>query len=228
MRNSLKHRTLSSAIVEQLRQAILDGTHPAGLQLRQDFLADLYGVSRIPVREALFQLEAEGLVRIIPHKGAVVSGLSLEEINDVFDLRLLLEPRLLGSSGPRLEAKDFLKIDQAHDAFSAAISARDTSQFGVLNARFHQALYARSQLPRTEGIVAGLLQVSERYTRFQLTSLAAMQRAEADHAHLRALCRDMAFEEACAFLRGHIEAVREDLVRMVGEKLAGSSWPSAR
>ncbi len=142
MRNSLKHRTLSSAIVEQLRQAILDGTHPAGLQLRQDFLADLYGVSRIPVREALFQLEAEGLVRIIPHKGAVVSGLSLEEINDIFDLRLLLEPRLLGSSAPRLDARDFLRIDQAHDAFSAAIAARDTSQFGVLNARFHQALYA--------------------------------------------------------------------------------------
>ena len=60
----LKHRTLSAAIVDQLRQAILDGTYPAGSQLRQDALGDAYGVSRIPVREALFQLEAEGLVRI--------------------------------------------------------------------------------------------------------------------------------------------------------------------
>ncbi len=63
-----------------------DPCRPAS-QLRQDALADTYGVSRIPVREALFQLEAEGLVRIVPHKGAIVSELSLDEINDVFDLR---------------------------------------------------------------------------------------------------------------------------------------------
>ncbi|MCZ8376568.1 MAG: GntR family transcriptional regulator [Beijerinckiaceae bacterium] len=219
MASSLKHRTLSSAIVEQLRQSILDGTHEAGTQLRQDFLAEQYGVSRIPVREALFQLEAEGLVRIIPHKGAVVSGLSLEEINDVFDLRLMLEPRLLAQSGPRLAAKDFERVDEMHAAFSAAIAARDTSQFGVLNARFHLALYARAELPRTEGIVAGLLQVSERYTRLQLATLPAMRRAESDHAHLRTLCREGAFAEACTFLRDHIEAVRGDLVRMVAEKL---------
>jgi DNA-binding GntR family transcriptional regulator len=57
----LKHRTLSAMIADQLRQSILDGTHPAGAQLRQDALGEAYGVSRIPVREALFQLEAEGL-----------------------------------------------------------------------------------------------------------------------------------------------------------------------
>ena len=87
MKVPLKHRTLSAAIVDQLRQSILDGTYPAGSQLRQDALGEAYGVSRIPVREALFQLEAEGLVRIVPQKGAIVSELSLDEINDVFDLR---------------------------------------------------------------------------------------------------------------------------------------------
>src|SRR4029079_14112299 len=87
MRGPLKPRTLSAAIVDQLRQAILDGTYPAGSQLRQDALCEAYGGSRIPVREALFQLEAEGLVRILPQKGAIVSELSLDEINDVFELR---------------------------------------------------------------------------------------------------------------------------------------------
>jgi DNA-binding GntR family transcriptional regulator len=223
MRSALKHRTLSAAIVEQLRQAILDGTYAAGLQLRQDFLAEQYGVSRIPVREALFQLEAEGLVRIVPHKGAVVSGLSLEEIHDVFDLRIMLEPRLLARSAPRLTNEDFRLIEQAHEAFAQAIAARDTSQFGVLNADFHMALYARADLPRTEVIVAGLLQVSERYTQFQLVGMAAMRRAETDHAHLRDLCRAGDFAAACDFLRHHIEAVRVDLVRMVAEKLAAAA-----
>lgn len=223
MRSALKHRTLSAAIVEQLRQAILDGTYAAGLQLRQDFLAEQYGVSRIPVREALFQLEAEGLVRIVPHKGAVVSGLSLEEIHDVFDLRIMLEPRLLARSAPRLTAEDFRAIEQAHEAFAQAIAARDTNQFGVLNADFHMALYARADLPRTEAVVAGLLQVSERYTQFQLVSLASMRRAEADHAHLRDLCRAGDFVAACDFLRHHIEAVRVDLARMVAEKLTAAA-----
>ena len=59
--STLKHRTLSAAIVDQLRQSILDGTYKAGAQLRQDALGEAYGVSRIPVREALFQLEAGGV-----------------------------------------------------------------------------------------------------------------------------------------------------------------------
>ena len=86
MNPRLGHRTLSAAIVEQLRRDILDGTYAAGEQLRQDALAASFQVSRIPVREALFQLEAEGLLRIEPHKGAIVSAFSLEEIDDVFDL----------------------------------------------------------------------------------------------------------------------------------------------
>ena len=106
MKGPLKHRTLSAAIVDQLRQAILDGTYPAGSQLRQDALGDIYGVSRIPVREALFQLEAEGLVRIVPQKGAIVSELSLDEINDVFDLRGIMEPRLLAQSAPHFTEQD--------------------------------------------------------------------------------------------------------------------------
>ncbi len=121
----LKHRTLSSAIVDRLRQEILAGSYPAGSQLRQDALAQAYEVSRIPVREALFQLEAEGFVRIVPHKGAIVSGLSLDEINDVFELRKLLEPRLLVSSVPALTAEDFAAVAGMEAAFEEAMTARD-------------------------------------------------------------------------------------------------------
>src|SRR5258705_13077955 len=94
MKGPLKHRTLSAAIVDQLRQSILDGTYPAGSQLRQDALGDAYGVSRIPLRGALVQLGAEGLGRIVPEKGARPSGLALGENND--------ESCLPGLSGPRL------------------------------------------------------------------------------------------------------------------------------
>ncbi|MFO1287569.1 MAG: GntR family transcriptional regulator [Rubrivivax sp.] len=165
----LTHRTLSSAIVERLRQSILGGERAAGGQLRQDALAAELGVSRIPVREALFQLEAEGLVRIEPHKGAVVAGFALAEIDDVFDLRVLLEPRLLARSVPRLQAADYAEIDALDAAFAEAIARHDVAQWGELNARLHLSLYRHAALPRTLAIVAALLQASDRYTRVQLS-----------------------------------------------------------
>lgn len=215
MNAPLKHRTLSAAIVDKLRQAILDGTHLAGTQLRQDALADTYGVSRIPVREALFQLEAEGFVRIVPHKGAIVSELSLDEVNDVFDLRALLEPRMLAESAPRFEEADFAALDAIQGRFEKAIAAGDVGQWGAINAEFHMALYTKARQPRTQSIVSALLQTSDRYTRVQLSNTTAMGIAEQEHAELVRLCRAGRFDEACDFLVRHISSVRSDLLRVL-------------
>jgi DNA-binding GntR family transcriptional regulator len=220
MNTHIKHRTLSAAIAERLRQEILSRPHLSGTQLRQDALAIAYGVSRVPVREALFQLEAEGLVRIVPHKGAVVTDQSIEEINDVFDLRAMLEPRLFRLSIPGLTAQDFERIDGLREAFTAAIKAKDRGQRGVLNAELHLALYARAALPRTTSTVAGLLQTSDRYTRLQLSTPAAMKRAEREHAELVALSKVQNVDAACALLARHIDVVRCDLITLLNARTA--------
>ncbi len=211
----LTHRTLSSAIVEQLRQAILAGRHAAGTQLRQDALAAEFGVSRIPVREALFQLEAEGLVRIEPHKGAIVAGFAADEIDDVFDLRVMLEPRLLRRSVPRLTAADYEEVVGLDAAFAEAIARHDVARWGELNARLHLSLYRQAALPRTLGIVGQLLQASDRYTRVQLNREPALARAQREHRKLITLCRDGRVDEASAYLVAHIESVRRDLHRLL-------------
>lgn len=215
----LKHRTLSAMIADQLRQSILDGTHPAGVQLRQDALGEAYGVSRIPVREALFQLEAEGLVKIVPQKGAVVSELSLDEINDVFDLRVILEPRMLAQSAPHFGAADFAALDNIQSRFEKAIAAGNISEWGQLNAEFHMAMYVHARQPRTQMIVTALLQTSDRYTRVQLSTTAAMGVAEREHAQLIALCRAGEVDEACRFLERHITSVKADLLRVIGRTI---------
>lgn len=215
MITGIQHKTLSSAITERLRQEILNGSHPSGGQLRQDALAAAFGVSRIPVREALFQLEAEGLVQIVPHKGAIVTSLSPGEINDVFDLRAMLEPRLFRHSIPGLTADDFARLDGIQKKFSVAIKAKDLSQWGTLNAELHTALYSRALLPQTALIVAGLLQKSDRYTRVQLSTPVAMKRAEAEHAELIALCKARKVSAACGLLTQHIETVRRDLLQLL-------------
>lgn len=211
MKTRLGHRTLSAAIVEQLRRDILDGTYAAGDQLRQDALAASFEVSRIPVREALFQLEAEGLVLIEPHKGAIVSAFSLEEIDDVFDLRVLLEPRLLAQSAPLLTPQDFAEISALDAAFKDAIAAQDVAQWGQLNARYHLALCRHARQPRTLAIVTSLLQTSDRFTRVQMNSTPALHRAESEHRKLLRLCQEGKVAQACDYLVAHIEKVRRDL-----------------
>ena len=209
---SIKHRTLSGALLEEIRQDILSGRYKAGTQLRQDALADAYGVSRLPIREALFKLEAAGLVKIMPQRGAVVSDLSREEIEDVFQLRVLLEPRLLLASAPHLTEEDYERVEAKHADYIQAISANAVNEYGRLNADLHLALYRRANLPRTQQIVTSLLETSDRYTRIQLSNAAAMQRAMAEHAELIQLCRSCRYESAARFLAQHVAAVRNDLV----------------
>ena len=215
MKAPLGHRTLSAAIVEQLRRDILDGRYAAGEQLRQDALAAPFQVSRIPVREALFQLEAEGLVLIEPHKGAIVSSFSLDEINDVFDLRVLLEPRLLAQSAPRLTAADIAEVSALDAQFTSAINAQDVAQWGQLNARYHLALYRHAGQPRTLAIVTALLQTSDRFTRLQMNRASALNRAENEHRKLLRLCQEGKVAQACEHLVAHIEKVRQDLLALL-------------
>ena len=214
MNTLLRHRTLPAAIADALRKAILGGEHKAGDQLRQDRLAETFGTSRIPVREALIQLESEGFVTMVPHKGAVVTGLSRAEIDDVFDLRVLLEPRLLRHSLPRLTPEDFARLDALEGRFSAALAAGNAEEWGRLNAEFHLALYAKADLPRTLATVIGLLQTSERYTRLQLSDAARLERAMAEHRALVRLCRRGVADEAVKLLGDHVEAVRHDLLAL--------------
>ncbi len=214
--SALKSRTVAAAIAEALRTDILSGALASGAQLRQDALAGAYGVSRIPVREALLALEGEGLVRIVPHKGAVVSALSAEEVGDVFDLRVLLEPRLARASIPLLTGEDLAELDAIQARFAEAIARQDRALWGALNAQLHLTMYRRAPLPRSLAVVAGLLQASERYTRMQMARAAADRRAEAEHADLIALCRAGKAEEAARLLAAHIEAVRADMLALMG------------
>ena len=172
----------------------------------------------IPVREALFQLEAEGFVQIEPHKGAIVTSLSPAEVEDVFALRIMLEPRLLRASITRLSKSDLEGLDAIQAAFDTAIHDSDSGQWGVLNARLHMAMYARAELPRTFSVVAGLMQTSERYTRIQLATQAAWQRAQSEHAELIELCRKGDSEAACSLLVQHISTVQTDLSALLAKR----------
>lgn len=207
----LRHKTMAAATAEELRRRILDGVFPAGFALRQDALAEEFGVSRIPLREAFVQLEAEGLVKILPHRGAVVSELSIAEFDELFELRVLIEPRLLRRSAPNLTPDDYKRLRDILAEYSSELRLNHVSRWGELNTEFHLHLYRHASRPKSVSFVAGLLQESDRLTRIQLAFTHGMERAEMEHAELVDLCEAQEFAKAAALLKAHIENVRKTL-----------------
>src|ERR1700745_2145678 len=109
--SAIPRQSLTSAVADKLRDQIIRGEIAEGTQPRQDAIATQYQVSRIPVREALRQLDAEGLIAIVPNRGAIVPALSHEDIDELFAIRALLEPEVLKLSIPHLTDEDFSQAD---------------------------------------------------------------------------------------------------------------------
>ncbi|MEX4004451.1 GntR family transcriptional regulator [Paraburkholderia sp. EG285A] len=218
-RASLGHMTMATAAADELRRRIMVGEFAEGFQLKQDALATEFGISRIPLREALVQLESEGLVEILPHKGAIVSKLSGDELIELFELRSLLEPMLLKLSIPKLTAQDFEELDRILAEFAKELQGRKTERWGDLNTRFHEILLSRADRPKTHGIVTSLLRQTDRYTRLHLSLSAGISdRAAEEHVELVRLCRKHEMRNAAALLKRHILQGGEELKAFIQKK----------
>lgn len=217
--SALGAATRAEAATEELRRRILEGELVEGFQLKQDLLAEEFGISRIPVREALVQLENEGLVKIVPHKGAIVAELSTKDIEELFSLRALLESHLLRHSIPRLTTDDFDRLNEILKRYAIELAEGHSHRWDELNTELHDILLGRANRPRSLDLVQSLLRQTDRYTRVQLTiSDAAVQRAKAEHEELVRLCRLGESREACALLKRHIEHAGEELILFLRER----------
>ncbi len=200
----IRRQTLAGMTLDALRDRILHGIYPEGEPLRQDAIADELGVSRIPVREALRQLEAEGLVTFNPHRGAVVSSLSLPEITELFELRALIEVELLRLAVPNASADDVARGRQLLDAYDTALLSGDVASWGAMNWQFHSTLYAPADRAFTLGVAQRLHQQCDRYLRMQLALTRGATRATTEHRAILAAVRKRDAERACALLRDHV------------------------
>lgn len=203
--------SLTAQATEAIRQRILAGEWADGSQLRQEALSRELGMSRVPVREALRQLEAEGLVNIIDNKGAVVSQLSLTEIVELLRVRVLLECDVLLEAIPQQTSADIELAQSLLAEFELALARQDVSAWGILNARFHLALYQAANRPQTLAIIEQLHNRTDRYTRMQILLTGFNDRALREHEHLLALCRQKDAVSAAAYLRQHVLNAEEAL-----------------
>ena len=135
-------------ILDELRRVILDGDAPPGTVIPVDEVADLFGVSRIPVRESLKTLIGEGLVEHRPRSGYTVAQLTLSELHEIYVLRGVLEQAALASAIPSATAADDLSVREAYDALCAAELAGDHRGYHRESRRFHLALLAPARTHR--------------------------------------------------------------------------------
>ena len=206
--------------LDEIRERILRAEYAEGEPLRQDAVASELGVSRIPVREALRQLEAEGLVTFNPHVGAVVSTLSLDEIKELFEVRALIEADLLRRAMQAIGKEDVERAREVLDQYGAALESGDVSEWGALNWQFHSTLYAPANQPLTMGIVQNLHNQSDRYLRMQLSLTHGETRANEEHRAILRAVSDGEAQHATSLLTAHILGAGRSLFEFLREHRA--------
>jgi DNA-binding GntR family transcriptional regulator len=205
-------KATSVRIVDALRERIRDGVLPPGLQVRQEALAEQFGVSRVPVREALRQLEAEGLIQTELHKGAFVSSLSLGEVGEMLDIRIGLELRALKLALPnftREHAKEAERILKRYDGSESPDEWRD------LNLAFHLALYKPCNRPRLVKMIEDVVLGTHRFLRTYISAVVGREHPQAEHHRMLELCVAGNASAALKLLEAHIERTKAVLQQQV-------------
>lgn len=209
--------TLAQSVAAQIREQILKREISGGEPLRQEAIAKSLGTSIIPVREALRQLEAEGLVELHTHRGAVATRLTLDQALEWIHLRRLIETDLIGHAIDKMGTEHIDKAEEILDKFDDALDrGRDIARWSAYNWELHSALYAAAGRPETMKVLATLHQKCDRYIRLQLLDGDHIERAEQEHAELIRLCRKRSKRAVKALLHRHIAGVEEDLAEQFG------------
>lgn len=208
-----RHRTATEFVEATLRTAILTGRLAGGTPLRQEDLAAAFGVSRMPIREALRQLEAQALIDFVPHKGALVTEISASDAADIYAIRLALEPAVFERSIPHLTDADFAR---AHHLIAEMDAEDDPARMGDLNRRFHMTLYGAAGRPKLIALTETHLASFDRYLRFQLAAKGRSHLSQADHREMLDAARRGDAEGAIRALRQHIETAANNIARFFG------------
>ena len=208
----IKRETVTQQATDALRERIIRGAYPDGTPLRQDAIAGELGISRIPVREALRRLEAEGLVVFNPHRGAVVSSLSIAEIKELFELRAQIETGLVRRAVSRMTGEDIAKAREILRSCDVALRNGTAVDWGKLNWDFHSTLYAPANRPFTMAIIHRLHQRSDRYFRMLIVLTHGESRASSEHKAILEAVVARNGAEVASLLRQHVLGSGRQLV----------------
>jgi DNA-binding GntR family transcriptional regulator len=227
----IKHRTLDSFVVEEVRERIVSGVLEGGTKIDQQALAEELGVSRMPVREALRRLSAEGFVELISHRGAIVAQLSPEEIIEIYEMRGVLQ-----GLASRLAVPNY--TDEGIEAIGKILETmdktKDVTKWTELNRTFHERIESPSNARHLIQLIERLTQQCAPYLQISVRYLHAEESAVESHHAIYEACvaRDAdALEQA---VRAHLSNWGRDVAGYVREhqaaeaKLDGAATPAGK
>lgn len=241
--------TMTSSVARLLRQAILDGALPGGSVIRQEEVARKFGVSRVPIREALLKLEGEGLVETQPRRGVVVTMLSTDDFEEILEMRFALESLALERAAQRFTAAHaaaaMAVVQQGREVLTRSQSPDFAKEFesrwGELNWAFHKRLYEPAGRPRLLATIENLQQLFARHLRMHIAvrdpslppggslredTAANLQEWAAvldEHEQMVMACARHDAATAVAVLRHHIADHGRELVRRLRQNATAAA-----
>lgn len=202
--------TSSNVIAKHIRTAIVDGSFKEGEPIRQDEIGALFNVSKIPVREALKRLEAEGLVEFRRNRGVFVTMLSEPEIEEIFEVRAILESAAIQQSVPKMTDATF---ERAFDHYQLFLRDKETAGWSTLNWRFHSSLYEDAGKPFLLQQIRAVNDRIERYLRVQLTLADGKQKSDDEHLAILHACKLGEASKAAKLTHDHIMGACTSLLK---------------
>ena len=199
-------------VFQVIRTAIVRGELPGDMPLRQDEISTALSVSHIPVREAFRQLEAQGLVRIYPNRGAVVTKLSCKELSDVMDTRILLEVGALRLALPHITEGDLARARELLELFS---KKKDPIKGAELNLKLHFSLYDPCDNQTLLSLIDQMHANVDRYITpfFGKEEVSAELYTVDEHSQIISACESKDTELATAILRTHLQRTKNLLLK---------------
>lgn len=216
------YQPLRDMVFDVLMNAIMRGQLSPGERLLEVQLAEEMGVSRTPVREAIRRLELEGFVVMLPRKGAYVAGLSIDDVENVYEIRTALETLAVRLAAQRMVDEDYRQLDELVERMQATWQEGDVDAWVKLDANFHELLYRFSRNDRLVQLMSNVMEQISRYRILSLANVEVRHNSLAEHQEVISALRLRDSEEAAAAAARHIENTKLSLVKMLENKFAAS------
>ena len=207
------YEPLGDVVTRQVREAILSGRLKPGTRLRQQEFARRFGISRIPVREALRRLESEGLVTLVPHSGARVARMDIGECTELYRLRELIEPMAIAESLPNLSDQQLAALRGLLSVIERSLD--DPARWLGLDRRFHLESYAAAPMPRVLTMIERLWNQTQQYRRAYLATdhVGKVELANLEHRLILDALERRDPVGAASCLRSHLRRTAKTLMR---------------
>lgn len=209
------YRPLRDVVVDNIRQAIISGQFPAGMRLMELQLAEEMGVSRTPVREAIRKMELEGLVVMIPRRGAYVADISIKDINEVYEIRTALDVLAAGLAAERIGDDEIREMKTLLDADKPLVAAKDYPWIIENDTAFHDIIYKASRNRRCMNIISNL---REQITTIRGRSMPYPGRLDdmiREHQAIYDAIAQRSVDKAQKAVRTHMENAERTLLKVI-------------